>query len=306
MPGIHSRASSEPGLKAYAIGLFRAGFVGTVIVALVIIGGLSSAEAHLGESLVAFGDELAKWTTGKVNSKEGLLALNGVSIHRVTVATPLSVNETLDRLQQVCTERGGLENPEASLKRNSSLSKAPSKLPDSTYRHEAMNQGVLACIETDRALTVAELARRLRDFERTGNLASVGKLRYVLARREAGVTSLLVLWTDGDAPLLRMFPESGDAPGRDVPDVPRPVGSRRLLSAADQNSPYAVTVYRSEASSLASVREWYGRELPSKGWLVSRTKDENALLVRRAGRTVLIRSAAKNPGSVTTSIVELS
>jgi hypothetical protein len=268
---------------------------------------LSSAQAHFGESLTVFGDELAHWTAGKVNSKQGRLALNGVAIHRVTIGTPLSVKDALDRLQQVCMGRGGLENPEALLKPDLGLRKSTSAhVWDGTFRHDARNQGVLACIDTERPLTVVELVRRLQDFGRTGNLASVGALRYVLARREADVTSLLVLWTAGDAPLLRMFPESGDAPGREVPDMPRPVGSRRLLSAVDQTSPYAITVYRSEGSSPISVRTWYERELQSQGWRVSRTKEENALVVRRAGRTILIRSASTTSGGATTSIVELS
>lgn len=308
MPGTPSKVLSKRlGLGARAVGLVRAVFVGFVIVVAVVAASLSNAEARIGESLLAFGDELAKWTSGKVQSGEGRLALNGVTIHRTTVSTPLGVKETLDRLQQVCRERGGFERAEGVLKQDTVAGRTKaSTVPDRTFRHESKNEGVLACIETDRALTVSELSRRLQDFERTGNLASVGKLRYVLARREANVTSLLVLWTEGDAPLLQMFPETGDAPGRDVPDVLRPEHSRRLLSALDQGSPYAVTVYRSDAASPASVRDWYEHLLASHGWLVSRTKDEHTLVVRRGGRTVVIRSVSKASGPVTTSIVELS
>ena len=308
MPGTHSKAYfRRPGLKAQIVRLLRAAFVGTVIFGAVIAGGLSSAKARLGESLMAFGDEFARWTNGKLNSSEGRLNLNGVVIHRITVTTPLGVRETLDRLQQVCRERGGVENAEASLKSDVGPSKGIlSKLADGTYRHEGKSQGVLACIETGGPLRLTELVQRLQDFGRTGNLAAVGKLRYVLARREADVTSLLVLWTEGDAQLLQMFPQKGDAPGQDVPDVPRPEHARRLLSALEQGSPYAVTVYRAQGQSPASSREWYEHQLQSRGWRVSRAKDEGAIVARRAGRTVVVRSASKSPGSVTISVVELS
>jgi hypothetical protein len=278
-----------------------------LVVVVAIASCLSSAEAHLGESLIAFGDELSKFTTGKLDSKEGRLNVNGLTVHRITASTPLGIKETLDRLGRVCSERGGIGNSASLLgaKRADIANKLPAVL-DGIYRHEGENEGVLACIDTERPLGPTELTRRLREFAQSGNLSVVGRLRYVLARRQGSVTSLLVLWTDGNAPLLTMFPKTGDAPGIDPRDVPRPDGTDRLLSAAEQGSPYAITVYRSRERSPRVVRDQYMKQLREQGWHVTATATGNGLSAHSGTRTLVIRMATAASGSTTTSIVELS
>jgi hypothetical protein len=300
--------SSNPKIRRPAVvGLLRATALGILVIVVAIASCLSSAEAHLGESLIAFGDELSKWTSGKLDSKEGRLAINGLTVHRVTASTPLSIKEALDRLGRVCSERGGIENSASLL--SSERADASSKLPaplDGTYRREGKNEGVLACIDTERPLGLTELTRRLRGFGQTGNLSAVGKLRYVLARRQGSVTSLLVLWTDDDAPLLKMFPKTGDAPGSDLPDVPRPDRAERLLSAAEQGSPYSISIYRSRERSPLAVRDRYVKQLQEQGWRVTVTASGSGLTAHRGTRTLGIRVAPSASESTTTSIVELS
>lgn len=196
--------------------------------------------------------------------------------------------------------------PEALL--SAELSNAPKAKRDlmrGMYRYESKSEGVLACIDTERPLGLVELSRSLQAFAKTGDSSAVGQLRYVLARRDGAVTSLLVLWTDGSAPLLTMFPKAGDAPGRDVSDVPRPKDSARLLSASDLGAPYSITVYRSEKVSPVVVYDWYVKTLTERGWRVTEAKT-GSLIARRGARTIFVRTTTVASGGTTTSILELS
>ncbi len=307
MLGIPSSSSNLRRRCQGAFGMGRALTVGILIVGVAFGACLSSAEAHLGESLMGFGEELAKWTNARPDSKEGHLNVNGLEVHRMTVSTPLGIKDSLDRLQRVCQQRGGFENPASLLGARSANPNNP--LPgkwDGALRHENNHAGVLTCIDTDRPLGVAELARRMQQFVKTGNLSDVGKLRYVLARREGSVTSLLVLWTEGKASLLDMFPKSGDAPGQDLLDVPRPEGAARLLSASELGSPYGITVYRAPKQSPESLRNWYSARLKERGWFIMKSANANTLAARRAGRTIVIHLAATALGQTAASIAELS
>ena len=302
---MHSFPKSKSGEEkcVSAFGFIRACLVGLIVVTAAVGGAIHNAQARVGESLIAFGDQLSAWTSGKLDSKVGHLTVNGVLIHRVTASTPLGVDDALTRLGHVCTERGGIERTEELL--------APSRSSEGrnplggTVRHVTEHEGVLACIDTERPLSVVELSHRLQQFVKSGDLATVGQLRYVLARREGNVTSLLVLWTDGSVPLLKMFPQSGDAPGQDVPCVPRPEGSSRLLSAMDQGSLYAITVYRSHRTSPRQIRDFYTKTLTPEGWFVTEI-EAGSVLARRGSRAVLIHAANISSGNTTTSIVDLS
>jgi hypothetical protein len=101
-------------------------------------------------------------------------------------------------------------------------------------------------------LSVSDLTSRLQDFAKTGDLSAVGELRYVLAHRVDGKTAVLTMWTEGPTPLLKMFPTSGDAPGRDPQEVPRAPGTgNRFRRQAHYGSD------RSQEQSDARCPHWY-------------------------------------------------
>ena len=289
------------------LGIVRVILVSIAIAGVVLGGCLSSAHARLGESLVGFGEELAKWTHAKRDSREGLLSVNGLEVHRMTASTSLSVRDALDRLQGVCKARGGIETSTALLRaqRVDPKKRFPGVL-NGSFRRDSDNEGVLACIDTDKPLGISELAPRLRQFAQTGDLSEVGKLRYVLARREGTVTSLMVLWTEGNAPLLKMFPKTGDAPGNDMTDVPRPDRSERLLSATELSAPYGIAVYRSLGLLPSALRDSYSAKLKELGWHIAKSANTNSFAARRGTRTIVVHLAPTASGQVTTSITELS
>jgi hypothetical protein len=171
-------------------------------------------------------------------------------------------------------------------------------------RKEAEHEGILACVDTDGPLGVAELTDRLERFSQSGNLADFGKLRYVLARRTGAITTLLVLWTDREAQLLGLMPESGDAIGKDPNDFPRAAGLRRLLSAAEQGAPYTLTLYDAGTQPASTLLDWYQSELERRGWSVSRSRDR--LLAQQGSRSVVLDVRALKRGKTAVSVAELS
>jgi hypothetical protein len=285
----------------------RALLVGSLIVGAVLGVSLSRAEAHFAESLTGFGEELAKWTMAKPTSTVAHFSVNGLEMHRMTASTSLSIKDTLDRLQRVCRERGGIETSAALLEaRKPYRTSRLSGTLEGTYRHDGDHDGVLACIDTGAPLGITELARRLQEFAATGDLSTIGKLRFVLAQRQGSVTSVLVIWTENNANLLKMFPKVGDAPGCDVPDVPRPEEAERLLAASDLDAPYRITVYRSIGRSPDSLRDWYEARLTERGWLVAKQTSGNTVAAHRGGRTVVIHVGLAASGQTLTTMAELS
>ena len=272
----------------------RAAAVLALVVAACAACLIRSAEARAGEVLFGFGRELAAWTDAHPQSTTRVLSVNGLQLELMTVTTSLDVKHALDHFHDLCRKRGGVREP------------APQKARsfDAVLRKEAEHEGVLACIDTDGPLGVAELTGRLERFSKSGNLAELGKLRYVLARRTGDTTTLLVLWTDRDAQLLGLMPASGDATGKDPNDFPRATGLRRLLSAAEQSAPYTLAVYDAGKQPPDGIVAWYEAELARRGWSVSRTGDR--LLAQRASRSVILSVRTLKAGKTAVTVAELS
>lgn len=299
--------SSRLDLFGKVRGLLRATFVAVVMLVVVLSGLLTTAKARLGETLLNFGEQLSQLTDAKSGSKQSILTINGLALHHGTASTPLTIKDALDRMQQLCSAHGGLEVPEALLKIKSRPSNRVGidKL-DGTFRHQTAQAWMLVCIDTERPLTLHELSARLQAFSKTGDLSSVGKLHYVLARREKSVTSLLAFWTEGTAQLLAMFPKAGDAPGQDIADVPRPERAVRIFSAREEGMPYAVTMYRSPTESPQALLEWYRGCLAQHGWQLVPSQGHESLFARRGSRAIAVHSVRAASGQVAVTIAELS
>jgi hypothetical protein len=291
---------------AFLLGALRALFVLGLVLAAVLLFGLRAAEAQGADALLGFGGELMRWTDTRMHSAPRRLSVNGLEFHLVTASTPLSVKDTLERLHGLCRIRGGIQMPETLLKGAPSRSEPHSGLVDGTISRVAQHEGVLACLDTGGPLDLAELTRRLGQVSKSGDLSLLGELRYVVARREGDLTTALILWTEGAAPLLRSFPGTGDAPGQDPEGCPRPGRTRRLLAAQELGAPYSVTVYSVDGQEPAGLREWYAEALKGAGWTVRRQGGDRALIASRGGRQVMVHVGRGRAGRTTASVVELS
>lgn len=255
---------------------------------------LRKAQAKLAESLSGFGQQIARLHELSPDSAPRKLMLNGLELRMMTLSTSLDVKAALDRFGSVCHAVGQIDMP-ATVRQTLETATVPG-VADSLgiLRMDADTEGFLACIDLGEGLDAEGFLRRLRDFGESKNLRSLGQFRYGLARRTGDTTTLVLFWTEGDAKLTEMFPQSGDAPGRDLSGMPRPRGATRVLSAYEQGQPYGVANYRVEGSTHAQALDAYETLLASHGWITSRPKPA-VVLARQSERSVVV-SATQEPG----------
>jgi len=270
---------------------------------------LRAAEARASEAMLSVGSELMRLDT-PTPGRARTLFLNGAQIHLRTATTTDDVRSVLDRFQSVCRKRAGIDMPRAvSTKLEAASPHSRPAMLDGVIRAETTDQGAVGCVDTGKPLTLAAVVERLEAFARTGDLASVGELRYVFARRVDGKTNVLMLWSEGQMPLVEMFPATGDAPGQDSADIPRPPGARRLLSASESGQPYSTTAYVVPNGDLRSTVSFYKRSLQDAGWSeqVDETKTgaSTAIFARRAGRTAALHIAHDQFRNVVVSFASL-
>lgn len=284
-------------------GLLRAG--GVLLVLVCLLGGLSlrQASAAWSERLLGFGDELSRWEGVRLASAPRQISVNGAQLELVSASTELPVSEALDRLEVACHDRGGLRGAEQAAKLLLQPAAQATGWLEPRLRRESGVRGVLACVDTGAALSVAELAERLSTFKATGDLNAIGQFRYVLAQRHGSRTSLLFLWAQGPLPLTAMFPKDGDAPGVDPAGITRPEGAQRLLSGIEHGAPYSFTAYKTLATSPEALAGWYRATLAQAGFDVTEAAP-GTLLARQGARTLMIR-AARGRSGVVAAVAEL-
>ena len=284
-------------------GVVRAGCVLLVVAGVLGALSLRQAQAAWGERLLGFGDELSRWEGVRLASAPRRMSLNGAQLELVSASTALPIDEALDRLEAVCQSRGGVRGVEQATGLLVQPAAGAAGWLEPRLRHETADNGVLACIDTGGALSVSDLTGRLEAFKATGDLSSIGHLRYVRAERHGSRTSLLFLWTEGAFPLTAMFPKEGDAPGLDPKGVTRPAGAQRLLSGVEHGAPYSFTAYKTKATSPEALVGWYRGSLGQAGFHVTEPA-EGILLARQAGRTLIVRTAQTRSG-VVAAVAEL-
>lgn len=282
--------------KGQVAGILRMALLVLGLGATSLFVAVRSAKAHLAEQLARFGDELAALGDARLSSAPRLLSVNGIELHLTTASTTLPVHAALGRFRSICRERGGIEHPDSRLGATSPAT-ADEDAPDGALLWESTAGGIVACLDTGRPLGLGDLVERMNRFGTTGDLAAIGELRYVLARRSGKTTTLLVLWTEGRALLKQAFPAVGDAPGVDPSGLPRPEHARRLLSAAERGEPYSITSYAIEADP-ATVADWYAHALSLAGWSVA--SRSGTLSARQGERTVIVRIAKNRTRSIAT------
>ena len=176
--------------------------------------------------------------------------------------------------------------------------------------------GYVACLDMPHAPRgFRSLSNRLRRFSATGDLAELGAVRYVHARRVSSApedkTFLLSVWADSALNLFRMLPAAGaDGGGSDLAGVPRPPGSQRVLSAAEVGQPSGVVVYRVLDRSAAELVSFYRTELSKAGWTILERHPSESIAIdgihmisaERGNRMVTVLS---HPGEASQAVLSI-
>ncbi len=271
------------------------------------------AYAHAKKAAMETGAELIRLTESGNMSGMYRLRLNGELVKITSSVSQADHNAILDRFQKECEDHAdGMEMEFAKL--------SDAVKPDSYSRNEGhpgigvLRQsddkgGMVVCFAVGKQLSQLEAYSRVADFAKTGDLGSLGSVRYVVAKKgENAPSHVVALWTEGSFNVQKMFPDEGDAPGNDAPGVLRPPSSRRLLTAYAEGAPYGVRVYDSTMGKDAILAE-YDKVMPATGWMTYPRATEAAPFSRafsKEGHDIIVTTEpAKDGAGTQVSIVEM-
>jgi hypothetical protein len=233
----------------------------------------------------------ATWQTGAPRE----LMLNGARMGIVSGHSELALRALLDRLQTSCRARSRL----LEARPVSKTARLPGLL-DGVLRLESERAGVVACLELgSEPLGLAELTRRLEQLAQTGDLNRLGPVRMARVEARERGSFFVVAASDGALPLPLMFPDTGDAPGLDLPSAPRPPDARRVLSVWQLGREPRINVYDT-SRALDQVWPDYLRSLATRGFSTlsdSYSAGVRAALLDRQGHSLLVVGTAQRGGA---------
>ena len=240
-------------------------FVAT-LVALGSVYAIHRVEGQVGEQLVSMGEMLMQYDDAAYQDQTRVLRLNGQPLRFSSGNTDRPLSEVLDYFETVCASRDG-----GVLAHVESLREDHPSLESPVYRYDLAHEGVVACLDMgSEDVGMNTIRQRVLRFNETQDLNDLGDIRYVYASQseEGATTHFLAFWTDGSFRMDQVLPADGDAGGEDIPDVDRPPGSRRTLSASEVGNPDLAVQYAGSPMTTWELEHFYQEALPTAGWRV--------------------------------------
>lgn len=230
------------------------------------------ARADVQEVMLGIGAQMMHFNDSVNHDAPRPLYINGQQLMLATASTNKPVDDVLDYYEARCRSRDGDFNADidrAARTQHQHITPDTDAALDTTLRDDRAGKGFVACLDTGHDhLSVEEMLDRIRNFTRTGDIAEVGNLRYAYVDATGQRTHIVTFWTERHLNVRNMFPATGDAPGRDIIDVPRPPASRRMLSAWEDGYPQSIALYTDSSSNEAGLRRFYQQSLPHLGWTI--------------------------------------
>jgi len=201
---------------------------------LLIPNWVHASVTELAEKLRGLLGQVPKPPGSTGQDKERRLLLNGQVFHVVTGHSERSVRETLEFYRTKLEDQA----------------KAPTLgLRTLGFHQISEESGFLLLVDPLSQSALKAVAAQEELF------TSAGPLRMVTAVRRAHGADYLVAWTDEPLRVESLSPSDDlDAPGRDVPGVPRPIGSVRGLSLFEPAAGYGLITYQLPGSPESSLR----------------------------------------------------
>jgi len=303
-----ARAAAASRARARWAARLRVGLLLAAVAAAAGVVALHTARARAAEGILDVGEGLLTHLGPHRRDPPRELVLNGLVLHVASGSIERPAAAVIDGFSMRCRERG--PRLDRDLMRRGAPGRAlaaalPRSLLDATLRVQSPGRAAAVCLHTSR-VGFEELGVRLQRFADTGDVADLGDLSFVYAEQHAQRTTYVVLESTGSVPLREMFPESGDAPGRDLSGLPRPEGARRVLSAWQADARPMLAAYAVEASPAAAARR-YGGTLQRAGLsLHARGGDGRApWLVASAGERAWLASFRPTSTGTQVAITQL-
>jgi hypothetical protein len=286
----------------------------TAVVSPVLgLGTVRAAQGELGTRSLVIGRELS--TLLKDFDRFSVLKINGNSVLAGGSHVEANLDSVLDRFEAHCTEFAWDAQKEFSAMatgkseaKPAQASRAEKPWSLTLARKRSESEGLVVCLAPSEKQTgISKFVESARVAFETGELSSVGQIRYLYARKHArSGTNVVAVLTTGDFNMHRFMSVEGDAPGDDLDEVPRPQHSRRIFQAELAGSPYVVRSYTTPTSA-AQVLDGYQRSLPVRAWKKIEgypNATQNSVTFEKDGAAVLIQ-AAKEGESTRVDIVQM-
>jgi hypothetical protein len=251
--------------------LLRATAATAVVVTAFGFIALRTSYARASDAGMSFGDELLHLgqhnPSGEVKDSVYELSINGQQAETTNGFTRRPMKEVLDYFKTQCDEHGqGLADKFANLDTSLVDLEPASGAPGyAAIRSEKPSQGYVFCAALDHAPTKSETLAHFQELVRTGDLASLGGIRYVAVEEVEGGSHVVAAWTQGKFNMYAMFPKEGDAPGDDFSIAPRPEGSRRLFAGRLGAATYGLNIYEAKGNP-DTVFQDVDAKLKAAGW----------------------------------------
>jgi hypothetical protein len=294
--------------------VLRLGTFVAVVAVVVLYLDYRSARASVMERLLGLGRRMAPYLDD-ARATEGPreLHLNGLVLHVAagrTAHPPALVRRWY--ADRYAGKGSALDLLTEELKRQQLLPPTVSALTQASFGDDA--QGGLAALDLGGVTSIREIAERLRGLG-DGRLGRIGALRYLYYERTAdGGTRFVTVWNDDRFDLAQLLPAAdGDAPGRDVINVPRYPGTKRVLAADERGAAGQMAVYVG-AGSPEVAEAFYQARLQTLGWSldprfseVARNQGRRSLrALSKDGHEVVIDASDERDGQgVTVTVLQL-
>lgn len=208
--------------------------VSVLIGCLLIPGWGHASVTELAEKLRGLIGQVPKPPGSTGQDKERRLLLNNQVFHVVTGHSERSVRETLEFYRTKLEDQA----------------KAPTLgLRTLGFHQISEESGFLLLVDPLSQSALKAVATQEELF------TSAGPLRMVTAVRRGHGADYLFAWTDKPLRLETLSPSDDlDAPGRDIPGVPRPIGSVRSLSLFEPAAGYGLITYQLPGTPESALR----------------------------------------------------
>ena len=257
------------------LGLVRVALLVIACSAIALLWVGHRAHAYGERMLLQLGDHMMRYAGAYHQTAPQQFTVNGASFYLSTGSVEAPLAEVLDRFHQKCRAANGQLQAQwahAAQARHTKLDPKSTSLFDGVFRSEAPNTGVVLCAETGKeALTPQTLLVRIKAVLATGDISKLGNLRYAYVTKDHDQSVFVALWSEGPLNFRRMFPKAADAPGIDTRGVPRPPGSRRVLSTQPDGKDALVNMYSAPEGSDA-LMAFYWDALPKAGYTMDTQK----------------------------------
>lgn len=275
------------------------------------------AHANASEMLWSLGAQMMRYFPAQRQDTPRTLFLNGQALKLSVGSTTHSVSQVLDAFEAKCVSRDGriAETLENKGKLNGKpITKKAARWLDATLREGGQEQGFVACLDMGpHTLGPQELVERLTDFTRTGDVSKVGELRYVFVQKGEKKTVFTTLWTEGEFNVAAMFPSLGDAPGYDDPEVPRPTGSRRILSTWEAGHAQALRMYVHPKQKGLALSQSVSQQFKQLNWKIrplnpkknARSSNNQAFVAEKEEKMIVISTGTTRDGQGFVSMADL-